>query len=90
MKSLHWILIVIITAFSLSCARKTHTEQTGTGQDRKGEKLLAFEHFYNDGVKFYILEKITDAESNFSKAYQLSPDNAAVNYMLGKIALSKK
>jgi tetratricopeptide (TPR) repeat protein len=67
-----------------------HTEQMGIGQDRKEDKHIAFEHFYNDGVKFYILEKITEAESNFSKAYQLSPDNAAVNYMLGKIALSKK
>ncbi len=88
MRNLHWIL-VLIAAVSLSCAKKTHTEQTVTGQGRKDEKHIAFEHFYNDGVKFYILEKITDAEANFSKAYQLSPDNAAVNYMLGKIALSK-
>ena len=89
MKNLHWILIVT-TAFSFSCARKSNTEQSGIGIGRKDEKVVNFEHFYNDGVKYFILQNYTDAESNFSKAYQLSPENAAVNYMLGKIALAKK
>ena len=62
---------------------------TGSGQLRKDEKNAAFAHFYNEGAKFHMLGNMLDAESNFSKAYQLTPDNAAVNYMLGKIALSK-
>jgi tetratricopeptide (TPR) repeat protein len=87
LKNIHWILIVV-TIFSFSCARKKNLEQS-SGLDKKGEKYVAFENFYNEGVKFYILGNFPDAEANFTRAYQLSPENAAVNYMLGQIALSK-
>jgi tetratricopeptide (TPR) repeat protein len=88
LKNFHWIIIAGLVV-SLSCARKTQTEQSGTGLEKKEEKLLAFEHFYSEGMKYYILGSYADAQAHFDKAYQVNPDNAAVNYMLGRIALSK-
>ncbi|HVD99650.1 MAG TPA: tetratricopeptide repeat protein [Cytophagaceae bacterium] len=86
MKSNHWILIAGLAVF-LSCARKTQTEQSaGSGTE---EKLLTFEHYFNEGVKYDILGNFADAQANFEKAYQVEPDNAATNYMLGRLALVK-
>lgn len=89
MKNSHWILIAGLAVF-LSCARKSQTEQSsGTGLEKKEEKLLTFEHFYNEGIKLYILSNYADAQTYFEKAYQISPENAALNYMLGRMALAK-
>lgn len=89
MKNSHWILIAGLAVF-LACARKSQTEQSsGTGLEKKEEKLLTFEHFYNEGVKFYILSNYADAQTYFEKAYQIAPENAALNYMLGRMALAK-
>ncbi|HSZ25979.1 MAG TPA: tetratricopeptide repeat protein [Cytophagaceae bacterium] len=89
MKNLRWIaLLGLIVSFS--CARKNLTEQSsGAGVEKKEEKFLAFEHFYLEGMKFYILGNNADAQAYFDKALHVNPENAAVNYMLGKIALAK-
>ncbi len=89
MKSRYWILVAGLAVF-LSCARKNLTEQSAAvGLEKKEEKLLAFEHFYTDGIKYYILGSYADALANFEKAYQVNPESAALNYMLGKLALAK-
>ncbi len=64
-------------------------DRSSSGPEKKGAKYVDFENFYNDGVKFYVLGNYAEAEANFTKAYQLYPDNAALNYMLGTLALSK-
>ena len=73
----------------VSCTRKAQKEQPMSGGDKKEEKFMAFEHYYNDGVKNFILSNYNDAQSNFDKAFELNPESAAVNYMLGRMALSK-
>jgi tetratricopeptide (TPR) repeat protein len=89
LKNSFWIIFIGLAVF-LSCARKTQTEQaSGTGLEKKEEKLLAFEHFYSEGIKYYILGAYADAQANFDKAYQVNSESAALNYMLGRMALAK-
>ena len=88
MKKLFWILIAGLIV-SASCTRKAQTEQSaGSSLDKKEEKLLAFEHFYSEGVKFYILGNLADSKAHLEKAYQVNSENAAVNYMLGRLAIT--
>jgi tetratricopeptide (TPR) repeat protein len=88
LKKIHWILLFAGLVVSLSCARKPQSVPT-LGLDRKEEKLRAFDHYFSEGMKYFILGSLPDAQAYLDKAYQVNPDNAAANYMLGRLALAK-
>ncbi|WP_028981196.1 tetratricopeptide repeat protein [Sporocytophaga myxococcoides] len=67
--------------------------QEGFGQKKskadKKEKYLIAEGYFTEGMKLYVLNNYADALSNFQKAYEINPENAGINYMLGKLALQQ-
>jgi len=82
------ILIVGLTIL-FSCTKKAVPEQA-IGMEKKEDKIRAFEHYYQDGLKYFILGNYPDAQAYFNKAYQVFPENGALNYMLGQMALANK
>jgi tetratricopeptide (TPR) repeat protein len=83
------IILFIGLTLLFSCARKAVPEQA-IGIEKKEEKLRAFEQYYQDGLKYFILGNYPDAQAYFDKAYQVSPENGALNYMQGQMALAGK
>lgn len=55
----------------------------------KKEKYLIAEGYFTEGMKLYVLNNYADALSNFQKAYDINPENAGINYMMGKLALQQ-
>jgi len=87
LKKQHWFLLTFLWV-AFSCIRTTTTEQSGLSSDKKEERKIVFEHYYTNGVKSYILGNLVDAQAQLEKAYQVFPENGAVNYMLAQIFFS--
>lgn len=56
----------------------------------KKERSRLSEHYFTEGMKFYILNDYTQAEQWFKKALEYNQDQAAINYMLSKTAVTRK
>jgi len=72
--------LFLLVSFS-SCSKKMLISDA---RARKREKSNVAETYFTEGMKFYILEKNTDAIDQFKKAYSLEPSNGGLCYMLAK------
>lgn len=69
--------------FVSSCSKKAHVEKLSK-KESKEEKGKISETFFTEGMKLYILGNYNEAHQYFLKAYQITPDNAGLNFMMGK------
>jgi tetratricopeptide (TPR) repeat protein len=83
-KTLYCILF-----FQLICACSPHMPAFESAANKKEQSRLS-EHYFAEGMKFYILNDYTRAEQWFRKALENNPNQAAINYMISKTALSRK
>jgi len=81
------IYIAALSIFLGSCS--PHMPAFESKADKKERSKLS-EHYFTEGMKFFILNDPAQAENWFKKALELTPDNAALNFMLGKIYLGKR
>ena len=81
------IYIAALGIFLGSCS--PHMPAFESKADKKERSKLS-EHYFTEGMKFFILNDHGQAENWFKKSLELTPDNAALNFMLGKIHLGKK
>lgn len=81
------IYSIFISLIFSSCSPHMSAFESKAG---KKEKTRVSEHYFTEGMKFYILNDYPQAESWFRKSLEISPDNAALNYMLAKIQIDKK
>lgn len=72
--------------FSTSCAKLFVSYD---GKVKKKERSRVSEHHFSEGMKFFILDEMPESESWFKKAYEISPENAGVNYMLARVNVNK-
>lgn len=68
-----------------SCASKKGFLSKGSQQAGKKDKTHATEAMFTEGMKYYLLESFSDAQSWFEKSLSTNQDLAASNYMLALI-----
>ncbi|HEX9651662.1 MAG TPA: tetratricopeptide repeat protein [Cyclobacteriaceae bacterium] len=74
-----FIPILVIISLESSLAQRNEP-----GEDQNKEWRT--EYFFTEGEKFYLLEDYAKSLESFQKAYDLSPNNPAVNYKLAQIS----
>ncbi|MCS6823840.1 MAG: tetratricopeptide repeat protein [Cytophagaceae bacterium] len=87
MRYIGYILLFILSA-EVACTKKA-TTSANLSPGKKEEKLIQFESYFNDGMKYYLLGHYNDAQALFEKALALEPESHATLHMLSKIAIQK-
>lgn len=78
-----------ILFFQLIWACSPHMPAYESTANKKERSRLS-EHYFTEGMKFYILDDYSQAEQLFRKALEINQDQAAINYMMSKTAMSRK
>jgi tetratricopeptide (TPR) repeat protein len=81
------IFFLVTVLFFASCSRMMHG---GEGRSAKNEKTRTAEGYFCEGMKFYTLDNLAEAETWFRKSYEINPENAGLNFILGKLYVKKK
>lgn len=75
-------LLVIVLFLSIGIT--TNAQSKRKKKEMSLAKMQESEYYFTDGMKEYTVENYSKAISAFQRAYELTPDNAGLNYMIAE------